>query len=63
MHNMIILFLNVDKDMLCLALFSLKAVGMLLLISVGGNSASHMQKLFHYWLHSTLFFFDCVFKP
>ena len=44
MHNVIILFLNVDKDMLCLALFSLKAVGMLLLISVGGDRASCMQK-------------------
>lgn len=61
MHNMIILFLNVYKDTLCLALCSLKAGGMLLLIPAGGDGTSCVQKLFHYRLRSTFLLFDSFF--
>lgn len=44
MHSMIILF--VDKDVLRLALCSLKAAGMLLLISVGGDRPAAFKSCF-----------------
>lgn len=44
MHNMIMVF--VDKDVLRLALCSLKAAGMLLLISVGGDGPAAFNSCF-----------------
>lgn len=44
MHYMIILF--VDKDVLRLSLCSLKAAGMLLLISVGGDGPAACKSCF-----------------
>lgn len=44
MHNMMGLF--VDKDVLRLALCSLKAAGMLLLISVGGDGPAACKSCF-----------------
>lgn len=44
MHNMMVLF--VDKDVLRLALCSLKAAGMLLLISVGGDGPAACKSCF-----------------
>lgn len=61
---MIIPFLNVDKSMLCLALFSLKAVECCCWFQWAGTGlAACESKLFHYCLHSTLLSFEASFKP